>query len=437
MVDFLLSLPRFADQGAAAYAPGLDRVKVLLEAMGNPHVGLPAIHIGGTNGKGSTASLAAAIATASGKKVGLHTSPHLLDVRERMRVDGVPVSGDWLDSAIFKHKSTIEEIKPSFFEATVALSLLAFREHDVELAVVEVGLGGRLDATNVLDDTVAVVTHIGLDHTDLLGETLPEIAREKAGIAKPEGAFLHAVDAAEAREALEDEAASRGADVEDVHRSCEVSDVQEKDGEIAFRLLTPLHDYGRLTIPLPGAFQTWNAALAVRAIERRLGDATTRLSTGVGKEVVRRGFGEVQSLAGLRGRSEQIGRVVLDVAHNEDGWKAALNAARPPEGGRLYVICNTMTDKQPERLARLLSSSSAIAVPLELDAPRAQQKSEWKALLEEWNVETLDFESMAAAVDWFKEETGPDDRLLATGSHLVVAGVLGVLEGGGRSESQD
>ena len=176
-LDRLLALPRFADAGAAAYSPGLDRMRALLAGMGHPERAAPSIHVAGTNGKGSTASMAAAIATASGLRVGLHTSPHLRHIGERMRVDGVPAADGWLDDATERHARLFARVGPSFFEATTALAFLRFAEAGVDLAVIEVGLGGRLDATNVLTPRVSVVTSVGLDHTDLLGDTL---ARHRA-----------------------------------------------------------------------------------------------------------------------------------------------------------------------------------------------------------------------------------------------------------------
>ena len=257
----LLALPRFADAGAAAYKPGFERMRALLDALGEPQRASRAVHVAGTNGKGSTASLAASVAQAAGLRVGLHTSPHLVSLRERMRVDGEPASEAWLDAAVARLADALDEGGPSFFEATVALSLAYFAERGVDLAVVEVGLGGRLDATNVVEPVVSVVTHVGLDHTELLGETVELIAVEKAGIARPGVPFLHAVEGP-AADALEVEAARRGAPVEAVRPSCEVEPI----GAGRVRLATPVRDYGEATVGLPGAHQAWNAALAVRAV---------------------------------------------------------------------------------------------------------------------------------------------------------------------------
>src|SRR5690606_30389522 len=181
----LHALPRFAEAGAAAFRPGLARMRALMEAMDLPHERFASVHVAGTNGKGSTASMTAAMATAAGWRVGLHTSPHLFDVAERLRLDGTPAPHAWIADAVARYRTDFARIEPSFFEATVALSFRYFADEGVDLAVVEVGLGGRLDATNVLTPRACGITTLGLDHTDLLGDTLEAIAREKAGIAKP------------------------------------------------------------------------------------------------------------------------------------------------------------------------------------------------------------------------------------------------------------
>ncbi len=183
--NFLMSLPRYDKRGAASLKPGFERINKLLALVGNPHRAYPIAHVAGTNGKGSTCSMLAAIGTAAGLRVGLQTSPHVFDVTERMRIDGVPARAAWLDRTVRILRRPIEQIGPSFFEATTALSFLYFAEHSVDLAVVEVGLGGRLDATNIVDPVVCGITAIGLDHVAILGSTLPAIAAEKAGIIKP------------------------------------------------------------------------------------------------------------------------------------------------------------------------------------------------------------------------------------------------------------
>ena len=420
--DRLLQLPRFATD-TAAYKPGLDRMRALLASLGTPHLGLPVVHVAGTNGKGSTSSLAASVAGAAGLRVGLHTSPHLLTLRERMRIDGVPAPADWLADALDRHGEAIEAGgvsreagAASFFEATVALSLLYFADRSVDLAVVEVGLGGRLDATNVVEPVVSAVTHVGLDHTDLLGETVEEIAVEKAGIARPGVPFVHAVEGA-ASGALEAEARRRGAPVESVRQSCRV----EALGLGRIRLATPVRDYGEVEVGLPGPHQAWNAALAVRAVEVAFAARGAELSA----EAVRLGLAEVVERSGLRGRGEAWAgdpRVVLDVAHNADGWRAALGAVDTP--GRLWALVGMMADKDARALGRALAVHGARALAIGLDGDRALPASALASALRDEGVPVEVVDGAATALDMFHQHAEAGDRFLVTGSHQTVAAVL-------------
>ena len=452
----LLALPRFADAGAAAYRPGLERMRALLERVGRPHTAYPSIHVAGTNGKGSTASFAASVAQAAGLRVGLHTSPHLVTLRERMRVDGRPAPPEWLEAAVDKWGGAVDAVGPSFFEATVALSLLYFAEEAVDLAVVEVGLGGRLDATNVLAPAVAAVTHVGLDHTDLLGATAPEIAREKAGVAKPGVPFLHAVADADARAALEAEARGRGGAVEAVRETCRAEPLRENRGpspergatparpprpaqearDVApgVRLVTPVRDYGGVRLGLPGAHQAWNAALAVRAVE-------TALPAPPPAEAVRAGLAEVVARSGLVGRGgawDADPRVALDVAHNADGWRAALDAVAVPAGGRLWVLVGVLADKDAAALGALLARrpagprSAGVRSPdvgpvlaVGLGGGRALSAEALVQALRAGGAEAEPVPSVAAALAAFRGGAGRADRLLVTGSHQTVTAVLG------------
>lgn len=418
----LLALPRFADVGAAAYRPGLDRMHALLAAMGDPHRAFASVHVGGTNGKGSTASLAAAIASASGLRVGLHTSPHLVSLRERMRMDGDPASEAWVADAVGRFEAALRAAEPSFFEATTALSFRAFAEHDVDLAVVEVGLGGRLDATNVLTPVASIVTHVGLDHTDLLGETRAEIAREKAGIAKPGVPLLHAVEGPDARDALVTEARARGAAVEDVRQSCRV-DVEEAQ-PLRVKLGTPVRDYGRVEVGLGGQHQAWNAALAVRAVETALPAAGFEPPD---MEAVRAGLCDVVRQSGLRGRGERLAadpRVVLDVAHNADGWGAALDNLAVPPGGTLTVLIGVVADKDVMALGSLLAARGARAWTVGLGGERGRSAEALAATLAASGVEVSVTPGVAEGIKAFRDSTGPNDRLLVTGSHQTVAAAL-------------
>ena len=180
------SQPAFHLIGAAAYKPGLDNTLRLMEHLGNPHRQFRSVHIAGTNGKGSTSHLIAASLQAAGLRVGLYTSPHLVDFRERIRLNGQMIPEDYVVRFVEQHKAFLEQIRPSFFETAMALAFAWFADMQVDVVVVEVGLGGRLDSTNIITPMLSVITNIGFDHTEFLGDTLPKIAAEKAGIIKPD-----------------------------------------------------------------------------------------------------------------------------------------------------------------------------------------------------------------------------------------------------------
>jgi dihydrofolate synthase/folylpolyglutamate synthase len=385
--------------------------------MGRPDQAFPSVHVAGTNGKGSTASLAASIASAAGLRVGLHTSPHLVALGERMRVGGLPATDAWIAEATERHASLFARVGPSFFEATTALSFLRFAEAAVDLAVVEVGLGGRLDATNVLTPVMSVVTSVGLDHTDLLGETLAEIAREKAGIAKRGVPLLHAVEDASARGAIEATARAAGASVEAVRETCRAA-FTAPDG---VHLATPAVEYGRVRIGLPGAHQAWNVALAVRAAEIAVPGLTTA--------AVDSGLMNVAHLSGLRGRGEHVGGgIVLDVAHNADGWRVALAAAAPARPARLFALVGVMADKDAAALAQRLAEACAVALPVALPGDRALGRTALADALRAGGVTVEDAgPSVAHALAWFHAHRRPGDVLLVTGSHVTVAEAIRAL----------
>lgn len=419
MNAFLHSLPRFGGVEDGGYKPGLDRMRQLLGGMGNPHDAFPSIHVAGTNGKGSTASLIAAIGTASGDRVGLHTSPELTHVTDLMRLDGTPATRDWLDGAVARHRDAIEAVDATFFEATVALSFLYFAEQEVDVAVVEVGLGGRLDATNVLAPRLSIITSIDLEHTNLLGDTLGAIAREKAGIIKPETPVLTAVTQDDALAAIRAVADSCGAPLHRADRECgwRVSEAGLRGTRMHLR--TPHAHYDDLHVALPGQHQQKNAVLAVRAAELALPNATS--------DAIATGLRDVHRLAGLRGRLQMLHEdpvVVADVAHNPSSLGATLGTVIPNVDGRLVVALSLATDKDLSAIAEILARHAAQVVPLYVDSPRARPAADLARQLRAHGVDTAATATVRDAVDRFLTRAAPPDALLLTGSHTVVAPAL-------------
>lgn len=290
----------------------LDRMHALLRELGDPHLAYPTVHVGGTSGKGSTSTMIAAALSAAGLRAGLHTKPHLHDATERARIGGVPVGRDRfaaiLDGMMPAIESTIAAGlgRPTYYETLLALALTYFAQEHVDVAVVEVGLGGRLDGTNVLQPEVAAITSVGYDHTDVLGETLDAIAREKAGIAKTGVPLVVADVPAEAATAITSCASAAGARLVRVADWAHV----ERSGEDAFDVATAQARY-RIRTPVAGAFQRINAATAITVLEQL--QPPLRVAPGA----VERGFAELS----IPGRMEIVAgapAIVFDIAHNAE-----------------------------------------------------------------------------------------------------------------------
>ncbi len=420
-LSYLLSLPRFADQGKAAYRPGLARMEALLAAMGQPHRAYPCVHIAGTNGKGSTASLLAAIARVAGYRVGLHTSPHLWQIGERMRVDGTPASTAWLEAAVTRYRLVFEQVQPSFFEATVALSFLYFAEQQVDLAIVEVGLGGRFDATNVVHPCLAIITSIGLDHTDILGNTLEAIAREKAGIIKPGVPVLTAVTQPEARAVIHQTAVAQQAPLHHLWDEVYLERLVLKAPCMRLTARTPLRHYTKLELALLGRHQATNALLALRAAELLFPEVVDD------PHPIVQGLRNVKQLSGLRGRFDVLQTrplIVVDVAHNPDGLTAVLEtleAIHPLGKGRRYAIWSALQDKDASTMAKQLVQAGFAIYIGALENPRAWSAIELSALVQQAGGQVLGAGTAASGWHLLQQRLGPEDVLLITGSHQVVA----------------
>ena len=417
---FLFALPRFAVAGRAAYRPGLERMRRLLVALGNPHRAAPVLHIAGTNGKGSAASMVAAIGTAAGLKVGLHTSPHLHRVTERFRVDGRPAPDAWLAAAVGSSAPLFRTHEPSFFEATTALAFRYFADQKVDLMVVEVGLGGRLDATNVVEPAACAVTMVGLDHTDLLGETLEHIAREKAGIAKAGVPFLTTATPP-ALGVLAYAADEVRAPFENVRRTCQI-DLAEGKGE-RLTIQTPDAIYQDVRLGLPGPHQAWNAALAVRLAETVFQPHTA---------AVQRALAETPALSGLRGRAEVLRRrplLLADVAHNPDGLAAALATAHAllPQDGRLVALVGLMRDKDADEVARVLQAADRVWT-VGMEGERAHSAASLAGVFRVAGVEAEAVGTAEAGWRRFQDGYGAADGLLMGGSHGVAAAAIALSE---------
>jgi dihydrofolate synthase/folylpolyglutamate synthase len=336
---------------------GLAAIDALCERLGRPERDVPSVLVAGTNGKGSAAATLSAIATAAGARAGLYTSPHLHRAGERIRVEEADVTDEQLDDVlarVFRAADAMPEIPGTYFEVLTAAAFLAFSERRLDLAVLEVGLGGRFDATNVAPASLALVTSIGLDHVEELGPTVASIAREKAGVFRRGRPALIGWVEPEAASALAGAARETGAILHDAARELVVSDRTTSIDGTRFALATPVERYA-LATPLPGAHQARNVALAVRAAEL-LGDALPGLS----REVVATGVAATRWPGRLEKTVVRGRTVLLDGCHNAEGAAAlALFLRDAGLAGRVRLVFGAMADKDVEQIAAILFPAAA------------------------------------------------------------------------------
>jgi dihydrofolate synthase/folylpolyglutamate synthase len=428
-------LPMYQRVGAAGFKKGLGNTEALAVALGHPEGRFRSVHVAGTNGKGSSSHLLAAVLQSAGYKVGLYTSPHLREFTERIRVNGQELAPAYLVQWVEQHRGLFAQVQPSFFEMCVALAFDYFAAEQVDVAVVEVGLGGRLDSTNIITPLVALITNISYDHQAMLGNTLPEIAGEKAGIIKPgrpvvvsqtqpevapvfeakarqEGSPLLFADTRyEARLVAETTAldqASAGGQVLDVYG----------DGQLHLKgiELGLLGDYQRLN--LPGVLATL--------------DELRAQGFAIPESAVRRGLRDVTRLTGLRGRWSIIGRqplVVADTGHNEAGLRLVLaQLARVPHR-HLHMVIGTVNDKDVTKVLALLPRDATYYF-CQADIPRALPAAELTALATAQGLRGRAYGPVPAAVAAARAAAAPDDVVFIGGSTFVVAEVAELYEQG-------
>ncbi len=409
--DRLLSLPRYSELGNAAMKPGLRGVGHLLAAMGHPEENFASVHIAGTNGKGSIASMIAAIGQSAGYRIGLYTSPHLLHLSERIRLNGAPVSDTWMLGALDRYGSLFDRLQPSFFEALTALAFLFFAESSVDLAVVETGLGGRLDATNILRPKLSVISQIDRDHTKTLGDSLTSIAREKAGIIKDGTPVIAATGHAATQQVVRETASSLDAPWVEPGIATDTY------------LQTPLRTYDLHAYGLAGEHQTRNALLATRSAELLFPE------TRQDSSVVLKGLERVCELTGLRARLEVFNQnplAILDVAHNPAGIAAALNYM--PRYGTVHLLLSLMKDKELAGVMRVLQEHSLKVYACDLALQRAVSASDLAGLLKEYGLDVAGIGSVSAMWELAIGRVTHPDSILICGSHYLAGALLGALD---------
>lgn len=350
-------LPVFESQGAHAYKPGLERCEEMDLRLGHPHQAFHTIHVAGTNGKGSTSHLLASVLQSAGYRVGLFTSPHLVDFSERIRVNGAPIAQqyvvDWTERWCHSNDNNLLDLKPSFFELATMMAFCYFRDQEVDIAVIEVGLGGRLDSTNIITPLLSVITNISLDHTQFLGDTLPQIAAEKAGIMKP-GVPCVIGECTDERVRFTFSQNAQLHQVEKLDFACDRKQIMWVSNGILTNTYTTLDD-GELVCPLTGKCQPHNANTVLTALHQlqRL-HREGRSPFLITPEALAAGFRDVLRLTHLRGRWEVLDthpdgspRIICDTGHNEGCFQYLGPAMQQilDSGKSLHVVFGMVADK--------------------------------------------------------------------------------------------
>lgn len=407
----------FQSVGAGAYKPGLDTVSRLSSRFGNPHERLRAIHIGGTNGKGSTAHTIAAVLQAAGYKVGLFTSPHLIDFRERIRVNGKMIPENGVVSFVERYLATGDDsLRPSFFELTTVMAFEYFARENVDVAVIEVGLGGRLDSTNILTPLLSVITNISLDHTALLGHTTSEIAREKAGIIKPGVPVVIGEADDTVAKIFADTAAERRAPIIFADKTKTFDSAEMHDDRIVYRNTFR----GDLRGELCGDCQVKNAATILCALNH-----LDSMGFDISADAVAAGFANVCELTGLAGRWMTVSehpRVICDTGHNTGGWQY-LSERLATVADKLHMVIGFVNDKDISGILSMMPRNARYYF-VKPSVPRGLDSSQLAALA---TAHGLKGRAYASVGDGYKDalsQAKEGDTIFVGGSTFVVADLL-------------
>jgi dihydrofolate synthase/folylpolyglutamate synthase len=415
-------LPMFQRIGPAAYKADLDNTIELVKLSGNPHTQFPAIHIAGTNGKGSVSHILAAVLQAAGYKTGLYISPHYKDFRERIKINGRYITEQAVVDYVQRHQSDIERIEPSFFEITVGMAFEYFAAEKVDIAVIETGLGGRLDSTNIITPLLSVITNIGYDHMDMLGNTLPLIAAEKGGIIKHGVPVVIGETHPETETVFRKIAEERHSPIifADQHYQVDITsstigsmtvDVSKNGQALAENLQTDLY----------GNYQRKNLATCFAAIEQ-----LKALGWPLSIDVVQKALQKVGSSTAFIGRCQVLGRnplIIADSGHNEDGIKEIVSQINSLPFNHLHFVLGSVKDKDLSKTLPLLPEHATYYF-CKPDIPRGLEADALKEAAANYGLKGNSYPTVKAAFDAAKATAQPDDLVFVGGSIFVVGEVL-------------
>jgi dihydrofolate synthase/folylpolyglutamate synthase len=444
-LDYLFDrLPMYHRIGAAAYKADLDNTIKLCNLLGNPQDNFRSIHVGGTNGKGSVSHMMASILQEKGLKVGLYTSPHLKDFRERIRVNGMMIPKRFVSRFIHDHQKEFEQLQLSFFEMTVGLAFQYFKKEKVEIAVVEVGLGGRLDSTNIITPLLSVITNISFDHMQLLGDTLEQIAGEKAGIIKPGIPIIIGETQDEVRDVFLKKARSSGSEIVFADTSISVSgaisspqrrkDAKHLSALASSRLSSVTKSFQtveayqndvilfkELESPLLGNYQKKNILTVLSACE-----ILKNAGISIDEEQIRRGIRNVIINTGLKGRWQVLSRnplTICDTGHNESGLTEVLAQISETPYDHLHFVFGVVNDKEVDHLLKMLPKEATYYF-CKANIPRGLDQNELRRKAQNAGLTGSSYASVQEALISAQENASRSDLIFIGGSTFIVAEVV-------------
>ncbi len=425
-IEYLFTrLPLFSRIGAAAYKADLSNILALSEQLGNPERKFKSIHIAGTNGKGSTSHMLAAILQKAGYKTGLYTSPHLHDFRERIRIDGHMIPENNVIRFTENIQDSIEQIEPSFFEITVAMAFDWFAKEEIDIAVIETGLGGRLDSTNIIIPEVSVITNISYDHMDLLGETLQKIAFEKAGIIKPGIPVVIGEEQNDVKNIFLQIAEENESPIHFASRK-RFPGEWKTEKQLLFVQLTEVHNNTKKNfhLDLPGLYQLKNIVTVAEVVS-----ILNQKGFDISDIAMQQALKQVKSLTGLHGRWDILHEnplVVTDVGHNEEGMKAIAKQIENTSHEELHIIIGIVKDKAVEKiLAHLPVMANYYFTRAQI--PRALPETELARIAESIGLKGRSFPNVKQALEAAVLNANTKDLILICGS-VFLAGEVNLKE---------
>ena len=418
-IDYLFNVtPLFQNIGKDAYKEGLDNTIILDNHFNNPHKKFRTIHIAGTNGKGSCSHTIAAILQSAGYKTGLYTSPHLIDFSERIKVNGEPVEKEFVIDFVKQNKDFFEPLHPSFFELTTAMAFLYFAEKKVDVAVIEVGLGGRLDCTNIITPDLSIITNISFDHTQFLGNTLKDIAKEKAGIIKEKKPVIIGEYTPETKTVFEDKAKSTNSDIIFAEDNKLINGYKQTENGLLLYKSDKIKDlYGELN----GLYQVKNTNTILNAVYKLI-----ELGYNIDETNIKNGFRNVCHLTGLMGRWQKLEEnptIICDTGHNIGGMKYIVEQLSRMKYDKLHIIIGMVNDKDINGVISLLPKNAKYYFT-QASVKRALPAEQVKEIANNYGLKGEAYSSVEKALTIAKNNAKENDLIFIGGSTFIVADLI-------------